>query len=253
MPEYPLTKMHRLQLASAFRAVPRVDVAIDCAIEGQMGRAFVDDASQPRAYQVRTGPFVYQAGDPGAGRALLDALPPFTLLMPSAPGWTAAAEAAFGDRLRPMDRHSLSAAALSADHLEHCLTASGWRERVQPLERGVIAALWGQEHFIDVSDYDSAEDFCERGLGYYVSDAGAIAGAAYASLICSRGAEVSLYVEPDYRRRGMATALAAQLARQCLARGLEPHWDAANPESVALALKLGYTHPTPYQAHVLLR
>ncbi len=35
--EYPLTKPNRVKLARAFKHVPRVDLSIQCAIEGLMG------------------------------------------------------------------------------------------------------------------------------------------------------------------------------------------------------------------------
>ena len=41
--ELPLNKANRIKLAIAFKNVPRVDLSIDSAIEGQMGKAFVDD------------------------------------------------------------------------------------------------------------------------------------------------------------------------------------------------------------------
>ena len=47
---------------------------------------------------------------------------------------------------------------------------------------------------------------------------------------------------------GLATALSASLIVESLSRGLEPHWDAANPESCKLALKLGYTSAGSYVA-----
>ena len=38
-----LTKANRLRLGRAFRHNPRVDCAIDCVLEAQMGQAFMDD------------------------------------------------------------------------------------------------------------------------------------------------------------------------------------------------------------------
>lgn len=37
--QYPLSKANRIRLARAFRHVPRVDVSIECVLEGQMGAA----------------------------------------------------------------------------------------------------------------------------------------------------------------------------------------------------------------------
>lgn len=254
MLELPLSKANRLRLARAFHAVPRVDLSIDCVVEGQMGKAYVDDAERPTVYQIRTGPFAYFAGDPAGApaQALLDALAPYTLLMPSAPGWVEAAQARHGAKLKPIDRYSLSAAALSAEHFRRLAAASTWPERVKPMDESFAAGLWGREHFIDLSDYDSPLDFVERGAGFYVAEEAEVLGAAWASLACSRGVEVSVFVEDAHQRRGMATALCSALGLWCLERGLEPHWDAANRESVALALKLGYDRPAGYQAHVLL-
>ncbi len=53
---------------------------------------------------------------------------------------------------------------------------------------------------------------------------------------------------PSHRRQGLGLLLAAALIAWCLDRGLEPHWDAANPESRLLAEKLGYDTPTEYES-----
>jgi hypothetical protein len=49
----------------------------------------------------------------------------------------------------------------------------------------------------------------------------------------------------------MATTLAACLIQWCLENNMEPHWDAANPESCKLAEKLGYISKGKYQAYYL--
>ena len=58
-----LTKGNRIRLARAFRGSKRVDIAIDCVVEGQMGNAFADDPENPTAFKIEVGPFCYFAGD----------------------------------------------------------------------------------------------------------------------------------------------------------------------------------------------
>ncbi|HVN55386.1 MAG TPA: GNAT family N-acetyltransferase [Anaerolineaceae bacterium] len=252
--EYPLTKANRIRLGSAFRDVPRVDLTIDCVLEGQMGRVYVDDLARPQVHQIQTAPFVYFAGDPAspAAQEFFLNLSPFALLMPSAPGWIEAVQTAYGERLESFDRYSMNSAGLSADHLAALARSTPYGEWVRPMDRALVESLWGKEHFVDLSEYDSADDFLERGVGFYVPAGTTVAGAAFASLVCSRGIEISIYVQDKYRRQGMATALAANLLLWCLERRLEPHWDAANPESCSLALKLGYKFAGNYQAYYLV-
>lgn len=249
--EFPPTKANRLQLARAFRQVERVDLSLDCVLEGQMGKAWVDHLDQPAAFLIQTGPFVYLAGDPerAPARAMLNSLPAGMLLMPSAPGWLEAAQAYFGDLLRPFDRYRCSAEDLSQDHLHSCLAATPFSTVIGRIDLGLAKSVWGLDHFLDLSEYDSPQDFVERGIGYAASQDGIILGAAYASLVCSRGIEVSIFVEEAFRRQGLATALASSLLLWCLERGLEPHWDAANPESLLLAKKLGYKFSGSYEAY----
>ena len=61
--------------------------------------------------------------------------------------------------------------------------------------------------------------------------------------------ENRLQIAHAFRRQGLATALASALLLWCLERGLEPHWDAANPESVRLAKKIGYQFSGSYTAY----
>jgi len=251
--EYPLTKANRIKLASAFRHVPRVDLSIECAIEGQMGKAFVDELENPTVFKIQTGPFCYFAGEAAspAGEEMLRNIAPFTLFMPSVSSFLEVAMSLHGEKWVGFDRYSFSSENLSVERLGQLCQASPFRERLQRMDLGFVESLWGQEHFIDLSEYDSAQDFTQRGVGYYVAAGGAPVGAAFASLACSRGIEVSIYVEEEHRRQGMATALAGRLLLWCLQHNLEPHWDAANPESCKLALKLGYSPAWTYLAYYL--
>lgn len=253
MIEFPLGKANRILLVQAFRHVPRVDLSIDCVIEAQMGRVYVDDIHHPTAFQIQVGPFNYFAGDvtTQGAQLFLDAVDPYRLYMPSAPGWMEAFLQRYPGRWVNMQRYSYSSEALDCDHLGWLVESSSWRDRVCRMDLSFVQGLWGQEHFIELSDFDSPEDFIRRGVGYFIRSGEEIAGAAYASLVCSRGIEVSLYVEPAYRRQGMATVLSARLLRWCLEHHADANWDAANPESCRLAEKLGYLPRDSYLAYYL--
>ena len=254
MVEFALTRAHRIRLAQAFRASPRVDISIDCVVEGQMGRAFVDDPHNPTAFVMQLGVFCYFAGEaksPG-GRAMMESQSPPKLLMPSPAEWIEAAQEVHGDRLIEISRYTFSSEHLSIEHLERLLRGSPLRGQAQRIDAAIAArALADRDGVVDISEFDSAEDFVERGVGFCLMDGETIAGAAYSSLVCSKGIEISLFVLPAYRRRGVATVLGSMLVKHCLESRMDPHWDAANPESCKLAEKLGYVGTGTYEAYFL--
>ena len=249
--EYPLTKAHRIRLAQAFRDVPRVDISIECVVEGQMGKAYVDDLENPTAFQIKIGPFHYFAGNADNGREMLQNFPPYNLFMSASAGWADACKEMYGERFIAFDRYSFTSARLSLEYLQGLCQRPKFPFTVKRMDASLLERLEEQDHFIDVSDFDSPTDFFERGIGFYVEKDGEILGAAYSSLVCSTGIEVSLFVVEDYRQQGMATILSANLICWCLEHNMDAHWDAANLESCKLAEKLGYTPAGIYQAYYL--
>lgn len=181
---------------------------------------------------------------------MISAFPAYNLLMPSAPGWVEIAQRQFGQKLKQFPRYSFSGADLNTTHLESLLANSPVHQNIEPLTAETAAALAGvPDSYFEISDFESAQDFAARSFGFAASDHGSVMGVAYGSLVCSRGIEVSIFVEEAYRRRGVATALASSLLIESLRRGLRPNWDAANPESCRLAEKLGYIPTGTYNAY----
>ncbi|MBN1667500.1 MAG: GNAT family N-acetyltransferase [Anaerolineales bacterium] len=252
--EFPLNKDNRIRLARAFGDVRRVDLSIQCVLEAQMGSAQVDDLIHPTAFKIKVGPFAYYAGDFASqgGQHMLAELDTYTLVMPSSPGWLEAFQEMYGKRFVSFERYSFSGEHLSREYLRQLLQQSEWRGQIQPMDLAFAQQLWGREHFVELADFESPEDFARRGIGFYLSSAGEIVAAAYSSLVCSIGIEVSLYVEEEYRRRGIAEALASQLLVWCLDHHARANWDAANRPSCRLAEKLGYRPTGQYQAYYLV-
>ncbi len=247
-----MTKANRLRIAQAFRNNPRVDIGIECVIEGQMGTVSVDDPHQPTVYVIAQGPFWYVAGDArsAAGYEMMRSFPVYALLMPSPAGWVEAARDVYGEKLLAMRRYSYSAHDLSLERLGQAVKQTRFGKEIRPIDAALAAQLMAdRDSFVDLSAFDSAEDFAARGVGFCLLPGGRVAAAGYSSLVCSKGIEVSIFVVPRHRRRGIATALGSLLAMHCLERGLEPHWDAANLESCGLAEKLGYRQSGEYVAY----
>jgi GNAT superfamily N-acetyltransferase len=252
---YPLTPQNRQQLADAFRNAPRVDIAIDCVLAGTMGNVFVDDDAAPTAFQIAFPPFYYFAGEPGSsgGQEMIRRQNAHSLLMPSAPGWQEAFQREHGPRLVAMERYSFSPAALDPGHLADLVTGSPFQSALVRLDRDLALALAdADDGVVDLSAFASVGDFLENGCGHCLLEEGAVTGVAFSSLAHPEAIEISIFVEPAQRQQGRATALGAALAGTALARGQTPHWDAANPESVRLAEKLGYRFTRSYEAHWLV-
>ena len=63
--------------------------------------------------------------------------------------------------------------------------------------------------------------------------------------------EIEIQTQLQFRRRGLARAVAAALIVYCLEHGIEPCWDAANEPSAALARQLGFHSTGKYEAYRL--
>jgi GNAT superfamily N-acetyltransferase len=251
--EYPLTKANRLRLARAFRNVPRVDISIECVLEGQMGKAFADDLDNPSAFQIQAGSFHYFAGDVfgNGGQEILREFKPYNLFMSSTEGWLDEARRVYGERFVGIDRYCFSSERLSLKHIQMFCRDHNSSFEIKRFDSHLMDRTWGKDHFVDVSDFESPADFLERGIGYYAEKDGRIIGAAYSSLVCNAGIEISLFVAEEHRRQGVATLLSAHLLQWCLQNNMDAHWDAANPASCKLAEKLGYIPCGSYKAYYL--
>ena len=249
---FPLTKLNRVLLGRAFARVPKVDISIDCVLENQMGKAYVNQLDEPTVFLIeQSGFFIYLAGDAGsaAGDEMARKLPSGRLLMSFSPGWVEVVQKIHGDSLIPIERYSFFSDRLSLEHVSRLLQDSPVRSQIQRLDIGM--AQNATEPILNVSDFESPEDFIQRGIGFACVDNGRVVGAAYSSLVSSSSIEISLFVEEEHRRKGIATALSIALLQWCLEHDVEPHWDAANAESCALAEKLGYVSAGSYRAYYL--
>lgn len=253
----PLTRSNRLKLARAFRRHTRFDTGIDCAVEGQMGHAFADDVENPTVFLIEQGGFfAYLAGDAHSpvGRALATALSGPKLLITAHAGdpWPAVLQELHGNRLVPVDRYRYSSENITLEHLNSLLNESPFRDAIRRMDVDLASRLGHHpQGWVDIGAYESPEDFVARSIGYCLLDGDDLVGAAYGSLVCSRGIEVSIFVHPEHRRRGLATALGASLLRYCWENNMDANWDAANPASCNLALKLDYAPLGSYVAHFL--
>lgn len=99
-----------------------------------------------------------------------------------------------------------------------------------------------------VSQFASYEDYSQRGIGMVVWKDGIPVSGASSYSVYHGGIEIEVDTKRSFRRQGLAAAASAGLILECLDRGLYPSWDAANPGSVALAEKLGYTFSHEYTA-----
>lgn len=103
-----------------------------------------------------------------------------------------------------------------------------------------------KEDFINITD-----DYEKNGIGYCCMYNNEIIGVASSNIFYKDGIEVNIGVKENYRRRGIATAMAANLILECLRENKKISWDADNMNSVRLAQKLGFEYDSTYDIYIL--
>lgn len=102
-----------------------------------------------------------------------------------------------------------------------------------------------------VYNFRSPEEFMTRGVGLGILHQGKFVSGASSAAVGGVRVEIEIQTHRQFRRRGLARAVAAALILYCLEHGLEPCWDAANEPSAALARQLGFHSTGTYEAYRL--
>ena len=102
-----------------------------------------------------------------------------------------------------------------------------------------------------IYNFRSHEEFITRGVGIGILHQGKFVSGVSSAAVGGGKFEIEIQTQPQFRRRGLARAVAAALIVYCLEHGIEPCWDAANEPSSALARQLGFHPNGKYEAYRL--
>jgi GNAT superfamily N-acetyltransferase len=217
-----------------------------------MGTVFADSQTEP-AVALAVIDFCLLAGDPGhrAAVSLLRMLKPGAIAVAPTPEWERLLAATYPGTLVPYPREAFEPGEFDVNRLRQ------FRDELRPefaLRRIGLAEVpqfATDLHPALVYNFRSHEEFIARGIGWGILHDGVFVAGASSAAIGGGRLEIEIQTHPRFRRRGLATAVAAALILHALEHGLEPCWDAANEPSSALARKLGFRSTGKYNAHVL--
>lgn len=236
------------------------DTLVFSCLDGQMGQAWADKVEEPTCAMLIVGDFVFYGGDyeSESAREIVSYVPEryqgeCLFAIPDSQGWAALIQEIYGERCYKFQRYGIEKnpefdrellkgymAQLSSEYTIKRFDKALYDES---LEHG-----WSEDF---VSNFLSAEDFLERGIGFGIIHEGKLVCGASSYTMYNEGIEIEIGTLQEYRRRGLALACASALILACLEEDKYPSWDAANMGSVKLAEKLGYKYKGAYDTYQL--
>lgn len=246
----------RLLTALSF---PKEEVCIWSCIEGVMGRAWIDEMTQPSYGLVAVADFLFLLGCvpnqvSNELKGLIETFGRNQIIVCEQPTWENVILENFSDNNVSFKRYAFHWEPEIFDRrlLEEYAQTGEPSFEVLPFNIETAKKALG-DHF--TADYcmffESPEAFIEKGLGYCIMENNSIIAGASSYSAYSGAIDITIGTDKAYRRKGLALKCASKLILDCLDRGIYPRWDAANLESVELAKKLGYRFKEAYLAYTI--
>ncbi len=233
----------RAAVAPLFARFPDLPAILGAVFEGGLGAVTVDDPRAPRVARLLIGCYAVFGGDAALGLAadLVRSVPrPRELVYGGDPAWRRLCLEIHGDALAdhanatfdpsPLDPIVLRAASLSLP-AEFIMTR---------LDVDLVEQLGAELEPHALQVFPDAASFLAGGFGFGAVIDGRLACVSTSYAIGRGSAEVAIATHAAHRGRGLAFAVAARFLLHCLESGLSPEWNASNPISQRLALRLGY-------------
>ncbi|MFD2628897.1 GNAT family N-acetyltransferase [Oceanobacillus kapialis] len=232
------------------------DTTILSCLQGHMGNAWVNNKEKPEAAQITVGDFTFLAGDPFANGAedLLKNVPEHILAIVHKKAWKQRIEEIHKENAERILRYGFRKEPedLDLNHLRKLSSKLPDGYELRKIDENIVSLPSLFKVSPDfIKQFDSVEDFLRRGTGFAVLHDGEVVSAAASYSIYDEGIEIEIVTADTYRKKGLATCVAAALMVDCLEKGLYPSWDAANTNSVKLAQKLGYVTTGSYDTYYI--
>lgn len=230
------------------------DTLIRSYFEGHMGEAWVDDLDDPTAAQINVSVFTFYSGNYNTPSAeeLLRNLPDDVFIITDSDGWKIKLESVHAGAFDKFSRYRFhhSDQYFDPQQLRKLVAALPAEFKVQKIDREVIKMPSLHSLSEDFTgNFDSVEDYMNRGLGYVVIHKDKVVSGASSFSIYDEGIELEVGTHPDYRKKGLAAVASAALILDCLDDQKYPSWDAANIQSARLAERLGYVMKETYDTY----
>lgn len=222
-------------------------------LQGVMGEIFVDNLECPQSALAKLGKeasFGFLAGQPCL-ELIEFCRGEDIILVPQHEGWRELIESTYGDKAKAFTRYATKKNTVFDREKLACLAAglpADFELQLidEQLYKACLAEEWSQDL---VANYDDYQHYAQLGLGVAVLYQGKVVAGASSYSTYENGIEIEIDTHPDYRQKGLAKSIAAQLILTCLDKGLYPSWDAHTKISLDLAEKLGYVYSHEYIAY----
>lgn len=239
----------------------RKRILIDGILDGYHGAAFADSLTDPQVAQLILPPYTLFGGDPNHpfARRLIHNLPKHTRtwIVPETDVWQSLILSEHGVHLETRQRIDFSCKALNTNHLREIKTHISQGFEIKPVDLNLAQRIMSDTDHDGLGpkivSFASPQDFIERGIGFCATLKNRIVCIALSFTRSHTGIDIQIYTQPRFRRRGLATSVAATLMIHCLENSIEPHWSAATPISATLAEKLGYVQEVAYTQFLIPR
>ena len=255
-------KLHKIKKQNLHLLKPLFDknkpnFLIDTVLEGHMGSAFSDNKTKPSAARLEYADVVILGGNPNhpTAKQVIADLPKEKGIIAPPDGWPQLLKDLYQDKLISVTRQSFSNEDLELNHLNRLQESLPEGFIIKRINIELAQQIYNDKNLISedhVHNFDSPQDFIERGIGFCVLHNERIVAGASSYAICNKGIAVQVNSHPDFRGKGLATAVSATLLAHCLKQNIIPEWDAGNEISVKLAKKLGYTPTDTYEVFVII-
>jgi len=182
---------------------------------------------------------------------LFKLLQPGNVVIAPTPAWQRLVAATYPNALTVYRREAFQAEQFDVDKLRgFSQTLPGGFELRQVRLEEVAQFATDLERALTYN-FRTHQEFITRGVGMGILHQGRFVAGVSSAAVGGGKFEIEIQTHPQFRRRGLARAVAAALILYCLEHGIEACWDAANEPSSALARQLGFHSTGKYDAYRL--
>ncbi|PEI79990.1 GNAT family N-acetyltransferase [Bacillus toyonensis] len=223
-------------------------------LQGHMGRAWVNDLENPTVAQVTVGIFTFYTGDPNVKETeeLLRNIPEKMLVIVNSEEWKKRLETFYERKIDKFLRYKFkrNSEFFNRSKLQSFISTLPKGYELRRIDEHIANNSTLHKLSEDfTSQFQSVEDYLNRGIGYSILYNGEVICGASSYSIYDKGIKIEVATDLNHRRKGLATVVSAALILDCLEKGKYPNWDAANTTSAKLAEKLGYVFDKAYDTY----